>query len=368
MGLSFRKSVSAGPFRFNFSKGGVGVSVGVKGLRIGTGPRGHYVSVSYAGISYRSTLGKAGDRRPRYLSEERLLPPMRENRSDGVQMIEIESGQVEGMREEAFSELLDELNRKQAQTKMATLLPVLAGIFAAVCMLAAGQAAFLALFLLIPAYAIGKWLDSYRRSTVLFYDLDDKAMAAYQNLSSGFEQMRGCDQKWHVAAGGNIQDLTTWKRNAGASRLVDKKPTTLGYALPKVVKCNMEPPKIHVGRQIIYFFPDVALIEDGGRFGAVGYPNLGIRWQDSRFIEEGKVPKDAQIVGHTWKHPNKSGGPDRRFKANYLIPICRYETLHLRSDSGINELVEFSRTGVSQEFSAAIKMLPGQPIAISSKR
>lgn len=38
-----RNSISAGPFRFNFSKGGVGVSVGVKGLRVGTGPRGHYV-------------------------------------------------------------------------------------------------------------------------------------------------------------------------------------------------------------------------------------------------------------------------------------------------------------------------------------
>ncbi|WP_247650471.1 DUF4236 domain-containing protein [Brucella sp. 458] len=40
-----RKSVSAGPFRFNFSKGGVGVSVGAKGLRIGPGPRGHYIPV-----------------------------------------------------------------------------------------------------------------------------------------------------------------------------------------------------------------------------------------------------------------------------------------------------------------------------------
>lgn len=34
----FRKSVRAGPFRFNFSSGGVSASVGVKGLRVGTGP------------------------------------------------------------------------------------------------------------------------------------------------------------------------------------------------------------------------------------------------------------------------------------------------------------------------------------------
>ncbi|MGO4564907.1 DUF4236 domain-containing protein [Rhizobium sp. 2YAF20] len=36
--VNFRKSVKAGPFRFHFSKGGAGVSVGVRGLRMGTDP------------------------------------------------------------------------------------------------------------------------------------------------------------------------------------------------------------------------------------------------------------------------------------------------------------------------------------------
>ncbi|TIV47661.1 MAG: DUF4236 domain-containing protein [Mesorhizobium sp.] len=60
MGFYVRKSISAGPFRFNFSSGGVGVSVGVKGLRIGTGPRGHYIHAGVGGLYYRGTLGKAG--------------------------------------------------------------------------------------------------------------------------------------------------------------------------------------------------------------------------------------------------------------------------------------------------------------------
>ncbi|WP_395821080.1 DUF4236 domain-containing protein [Devosia sp.] len=36
-----RKSVSFGPVRVNFSMSGVGVSAGVRGLRFGSGPRGH---------------------------------------------------------------------------------------------------------------------------------------------------------------------------------------------------------------------------------------------------------------------------------------------------------------------------------------
>ncbi|MDL2408882.1 DUF4236 domain-containing protein [Rhizobium calliandrae] len=58
-----RKSVKAGPFRFNFSKGGVGVSIGVRGLRIGAGPRGHYVHAGRGAFYYRASFGSAGKRR-----------------------------------------------------------------------------------------------------------------------------------------------------------------------------------------------------------------------------------------------------------------------------------------------------------------
>src|SRR5438552_19193284 len=57
MGFYLRKSVRAGPFRFNLSKSGVGVSVGVPGFRIGTGPRGNYVHAGRHGVYYRATLG-----------------------------------------------------------------------------------------------------------------------------------------------------------------------------------------------------------------------------------------------------------------------------------------------------------------------
>ncbi|MFP3435632.1 hypothetical protein SB781_38380, partial [Paraburkholderia sp. SIMBA_061] len=60
----------------------------------------------------------------------------------------------------------------------------------------------------------------------------------------------------------------------------------------------------------------------------MNYSDLNVRWQDSRFIETEHVPGDARIVDHTWAHPNKSGGPDRRFKNNRQIPICLYEAMH----------------------------------------
>ena len=360
MPFYIRKSVSAGPFRFNFSKGGVGVSVGVKGLRIGTGPRGHYIHAGRGGLYYRATLGGAGQRQQSRATVVRVPSGSSTDNSDVV-MVEVDSGDVMEMRDEPFAELLTEINSKTGQVRMSATLAWVVAVIGVIAGLASGGPGFLVCAAALPGWAIGRWFDSYRRSTVLYYDLEGDAEAAYNRLAEGFDDLAKCAGKWHIEAGGAIQNLTAWKRNAGASYLVKRKATTLAYRLPSVIKSNVSPPALHVGKQVMFFMPDVVLVQDGKRVGAVGYPDLRIRWQDSRFIEDDKVPSDARIVDHTWKHPNKSGGPDRRFKDNRQIPICLYESVHFQSDNGVNELVEFSRTGVTASFADGCRLLAGLP-------
>jgi hypothetical protein len=63
MGLYLRKSFKAGPVRLNLSKRGLGASVGVKGLRVGTSASGkNYVHAGRGGLYYRKILssGKRG--------------------------------------------------------------------------------------------------------------------------------------------------------------------------------------------------------------------------------------------------------------------------------------------------------------------
>lgn len=65
MAFYLRRSVSLGPLRLNFSKRGVGVSVGVKGFRVGWNARGRtYVHAGRYGIYYRETLRTPGKRPP----------------------------------------------------------------------------------------------------------------------------------------------------------------------------------------------------------------------------------------------------------------------------------------------------------------
>lgn len=61
MGLRFRKSINIGPLRINFSKSGIGFSLGVKGFRISRSAKGKMTataSIPGTGLSYVQKLDK----------------------------------------------------------------------------------------------------------------------------------------------------------------------------------------------------------------------------------------------------------------------------------------------------------------------
>lgn len=63
---------------FNFSKSGIGASVGVKGFRLGTGPRENYIHVGCNGIYYHVVLGKKKIKlsaQPIHPTQRSITPP-----------------------------------------------------------------------------------------------------------------------------------------------------------------------------------------------------------------------------------------------------------------------------------------------------
>lgn len=60
MSIFIRRAFSIGPFRINLSKSGFGVSLGVKGLRIGQRPDGkRYLHAGRGGLYFRQSLDTA---------------------------------------------------------------------------------------------------------------------------------------------------------------------------------------------------------------------------------------------------------------------------------------------------------------------
>jgi hypothetical protein len=368
MGLSYRKSISAGPFRFNLSGSGIGVSVGVPGFRIGTGPRGNYISVSKGGFTYRATLPSHQTRPP---ATPPSVPPASPARpiftSPGTAtvgpMMSVASASAAQLASSSLDSLVEEMNRK------ASMLPLwpISAIAALLCIFYAlgcmNQTPLIALssgVLALASCAASLWVyywDTARRATVLFYDLDQTSEQTFSSFSNGLTQLASSAGKWRIDATGKVLNR---KYHAGASNIVERKPLQLGVGPFSKVRCNLDVPYIVAGTSHFYFCPDRLFVVSGRKVAAVGYGDIQFRNRSTRFIEDEAVPKDAIVVDRTWKYVNKSGGPDRRFKNNRQLPVVSYEELALTSASGLNEHFQFSKPGVVINFcqaASSLKML-----------
>ena len=355
MGFYLRKSISVGPLRFNLSKSGVGVSAGVTGLRFGVGPRGNYVHMGRAGLYYRATLAPSVS--PSKLPAQppaSIAPEI--SRGTHAVLEEIESADVSKIVNSSSRELLDELNRKRAKVRLWPVVAIVVSIVLGLGLTSNWPAWLSAVFVLagiVGTYIAYNW-DVLEKTVVLFYDVDSDMEAAYAQLHAAASELSGCAAAWHIEASGKVHDR---KYHAGASDLVRRQSTNIRKDAPPYVKTNIETVAVGVGRQTLHFFPDRVLIYDRNGVGAVGYQELRIDVGATRFIESESVPRDAEVVGRTWKYVNKSGGPDKRFKDNKEIPVCRYEEISLSSQSGLNEVLQLSRCGFGKSFAAAISLL-----------
>src|SRR4051794_7181854 len=109
MGWSWRRSTTIGPVRLNFSQAGGGGSVGVKGARISTGPRGTYVHLGAGGFRYSRRLDVPTPA-PRPLPSPRPAPsatPRAERQVENVEPTRLV--------ETSADDLLDEIRRKESQ-------------------------------------------------------------------------------------------------------------------------------------------------------------------------------------------------------------------------------------------------------------
>lgn len=73
MGWSWRRSLSLGPIRLNFSKSGVGMSMGVRGARVSTGPRGNFMTLGLGGFRYSKRIGIPVSLSPTHTSKRPAL-------------------------------------------------------------------------------------------------------------------------------------------------------------------------------------------------------------------------------------------------------------------------------------------------------
>ena len=375
----FRRTFRIVPgVRFNLSKSGASVSFGPRGLHYTVGPKGTRTTVGLpgSGISwteyqpYSSRRGSEDSNNPHATDTSTpsgIDDPVTSDRNVTV----FESAPIEQLVAKSTIEIAQTLSANQARWRFRkALLAVLAIVLVAGIVVSANAAESIlqsAMILMIVGACI-IWLAAalYGRQSLIVsleYDLSDEELEPFNRLAKAFNSVASCERVWQIP----IERLQTdWKRNAGASTTVERKRISLGAGRPPLIKSNIDFLRLPLANEGIYFTPDAILIVAGSSVAALRYDDLEIACRRTRFIEDGRPPNDAQVVGESWLYVNRDGGPDRRFGNNRKLPICLYAEIDLKSGSGLNGRINCSRLNGAEEFVASVvamrsKNIDGSP-------
>jgi hypothetical protein len=324
-----RKYVRAGPVRFNLSKSGIGTSVGVTGFRVGVRPSGSsYLHAGRHGLYYRHELGRpTSDNETRPSDIEDVHNP-------NPDTIRYDSATSHELTSQPKKDLLAKLNHSYKAFRLDYLC---GAMFLVLSLILLSQNAVLGALCIVSGMvitvAVALW-ESKRRTITITYDFHDQGASAFKQLISSFNGLASNEQVWVLAYSRNVHNDHESKLNAGAANLVGRENVQLGEGKPPWVNTNIDVPALKARKQTLYMMPDGILIYDSTGVGFVCYEDVSLSNSTTRFIEE-HPPSDAEVVGRTWKYPNKKGGPDRRFNNNYEIPLCRYGQLEIKSKSGM---------------------------------
>ena len=346
MGFYLRKSQRIGPFRINLSKSGIGVSTGVKGLRVSQGPRGAMVHMGRHGLYYRKTLGKPAT--PRRGRSGQLHRSFSESQPEQG-LSPIDSVSAEFIVDTDSSAIIDLIRSTREKTRLVWFapLPLLAGLIFPASLV--GLVPISALFAVV--FAI---MDRHRRTANIAYDISNELETTLQEFYDAFDTVFSSKAVWNVPG---EKDRPDQRNSAGSPGAGTLEPVRISWGQPKGLKTNVRVPSLPVGRQVLHFLPDMVLVDEKSRVGAVSYKHLKIEESTTACVEYGPVPSDAELIGTTWQHANKDGSPDRRFKHNREIPVLKYLQIRLTSDTGLHELTQVSNAGVQGVFSSAVDNL-----------
>jgi DNA polymerase-3 subunit epsilon len=356
MSFYLRKSVKAGPFRFNLSKSGVGVSAGVPGFRAGTGPRGNYVRVGGNGVIYRST--RQGD----IGADPGWTPPLPAPVAE-ILLEDVTGASAAELIPNGPGDLVQQLNDAASRRR---LLPWVLGLLAVV--LLAQPAVGAGLLVVSSPGLVWLWFnDRSRRTVVAFYDVNDDAAGWFQGMVDATSRLAASDALWRVDASGNVQTSYQYKVNAGATTIVSRSTARASLTPPAILATNIAVPSIVSSKAALYFLPDRLLIMSGKRFSDVAYDELGADAAALRFTESGRVPRDARQVDTTWQYVNVGGGPDRRFKNNRRYPVMQYGEINLVSDGGLRWQLQCSQPPAIEGFEAILLGAPTETLKLSAE-
>ena len=321
MGFRFRKSINVGGgFRINLSKTGIGYSWGVKGYRItktATGGVRSTASIPGTGISH--VVERGG---------KKQTTPVDNNHYEEEEIV---NGVATDMVSEGLEAILAMARRAMRTNKVANI-----GMIASAVVGCAAPPAFLLFFVFVAIKIYAK--TSCRLN--LEYEIEPAMEIVVKERLEPMFKIADCDKVWWIKSESKVKDK---KYSGGAGISLKRDNCKTSKKAPFPFKTSTPAATFKSGKETLVFLPDSLFVIQGGKVGALSYGDVSMEARKIRFHEDERLPKDAEVIGYTWKYVNKTGGADKRFKNNREIPVCLYGELILKSENGLNTELMFSR-------------------------
>ncbi|MBR2526159.1 DUF4236 domain-containing protein [bacterium] len=323
MGFRFRKSINlGGGFRINLSKSGIGYSFGTKGMRwtkLCNGRNRSTYSIPGTGIAYISESSGGNLKNNQVLAETTNNGSLEYSASTDIQ----ENDAVY----DDFIEQVSKITKNINVWRVFMFISCIASLF------------FPPLILVPIAMIILRNVFKQYFIVELNYNFDNDYEDYYSCLNLFLSELSGNKKLWGIESRIKHDNM---KYSGGASTSSSRSSVQIKKKNAVFLKSNIEYYCLEFLNKNLYFLPDRMLIDNNLKISSLRYSEMQFLFDYVDFIEEESVPSDAEVIQRTWKYVNKNGSPDRRFKDNYQIPICRYGTIQMQSGNGLDLLFHFS--------------------------
>lgn len=177
---------------------------------------------------------------------------------------------------------------------------------------------------------------------------------SWLNCLDTFEALMRSEKTWDVTY---AEAIDRAKMRTIAQTAIKRTVLTYVQRDIKIIRSDVQPIFIpNANGPDLFVYPTfLVLFKDRQRFGIFDLKEVKASLTSTNYHEEERVPRDGQVVGHTWKKANKNGTPDKRFKGNYQIPIVRYGALVLATQDGLQEGYMFSNANAFAAFAEAFR-------------
>lgn len=341
MGFRYRKSIHlGGGFRINLSKSGVGYSWGIPGYRITKTAKGRTrrtYSIPGTGLSYVEESGSTK-------KHTQNKSPNIKNKQRGIaeeQLQNIESASIESFKAADPGNITTAIEKTIVLNQWSTVLIALTLLIPA----------FPILIILVIIGVVLKIISHKQGVVLLVYTLDNEKEAEYKRRTKAWQILAKVDKSWQIIQEAHVSNQ---KINAGASRNINRVICKVVSKLPYYIKSNVDTIQVKLHKEMLIFLPDKVFLIRKNKVGLLNYEDVSIRVSQTRFIESDSVPKDAVVIGSTWKYVNKNGTADKRYSNNRQLPICLYGVVYLTSSTGLNVEMQFSNYKSTENFEELI--------------